>query len=513
MSLQETSPLAFHTTTPSAPHDSSSPDPQAAASRGERAGAIASAFRAAAIPPSLAEGLVMAFETACLILVAVVARLLWLGGEGFDFGSLGPLLGAPILSALAVQAVGGFSLTMLRRPQVRLGRVLSAWAAVFGVFAVTLIVGGFAPATAPSWYPVWFLAGVATLVIATAVSATAIRRLTRAGRLQLRAVIVGGGPMAESLIAALDQTGGNELKILGIFDDRADDRSPESQKGYPKLGNVPELVDFARVAAVDLVIVSLPMTAETRLLQVLKQLWVLPVDIRLAAHANKLRLRPRSYSYVGAVPFLDVFDKPIAGWDSVLKRAFDLVFGVLALIAASPLMVGTAIAIKLDSRGPVLFRQKRYGFNNEVISVMKFRSMYTDKTDFEAKQVVTKGDPRVTRVGRFIRRTSLDELPQLFNVLRGDLSLVGPRPHAVNAHTSQRLWEEVVDGYFARHKVKPGVTGWAQISGLRGEVDTPEKIQARVEHDLYYIENWSVIFDLYILLLTPIRVLNQENAY
>jgi lipopolysaccharide/colanic/teichoic acid biosynthesis glycosyltransferase len=161
----------------------------------------------------------------------------------------------------------------------------------------------------------------------------------------------------------------------------------------------------------------------------------------------------------------------------------------------------------------VFFRQKRFGFNNEVVSVWKFRSMYTDRCDHEVKQAVTKGDPRVTPVGRFIRKTSIDELPQLFNVMMGELSLVGPRPHAVNAQTENHLWDTVVDGYFARHKVKPGVTGWAQINGWRGEIDTPEKIRKRVEHDIYYIENWSILFDLKILALTPFRLLNTENAY
>ena len=145
--------------------------------------------------------------------------------------------------------------------------------------------------------------------------------------------------------------------------------------------------------------------------------------------------------------------------------------------------------------------------------MLKFRSMYTDMADAAAKNVVTKNDPRVTKVGRFIRKSSIDELPQLVNVLRGELSLVGPRPHAVNAHTENKLWDEVVDGYFGRHKVKPGVTGWAQVNGWRGEVDNPEKIQKRVEHDLYYIENWSILFDLKILLLPPFRLLNTENAY
>ena len=167
-------------------------------------------------------------------------------------------------------------------------------------------------------------------------------------------------------------------------------------------------------------------------------------------------------------------------------------------------MALVALAIKLDSRGPVLFRQKRYGFNNELIEVYKFRSMYVDQTDATAAKLVTKGDPRVTRVGRFIRKTSLDELPQLFNVVfKGNLSLVGPRPHAVHAKAADRLYDEAVDGYFARHRVKPGITGWAQVNGWRGETDTRRRSRRRVEHDLYYIENWSVLFDLYILAMTP----------
>jgi exopolysaccharide biosynthesis polyprenyl glycosylphosphotransferase len=246
----------------------------------------------------------------------------------------------------------------------------------------------------------------------------------------------------------------------------------------------------------------------------LRKLWVLPIDIRLAAHANRLRFRPRSYSYVGKVPVFDLFDKPIADWDVVIKLAFDKIVGALALVALSPLLAVTAVAIKLDSPGPVFFRQKRYGFNNELIEVFKFRSMYADKLDPTASRLVTRGDPRVTRVGRFIRKTSIDELPQLLNVVfKGDLSLVGPRPHAVHAKAADRQYDEVVDGYFARHRVKPGITGWAQVNGWRGETDTQEKIQQRVEHDLYYIENWSILLDLYILAITPSSLLKTQNAF
>ena len=246
----------------------------------------------------------------------------------------------------------------------------------------------------------------------------------------------------------------------------------------------------------------------------LRKLWVLPIDVRLAAHANRLRLRPRTYSYIGSAPMLDVFDKPLADWDIVLKLIFDKVVGSLALLVLSPIFIATAIAIKLDSPGPVLFRQKRYGFNNELVEIYKFRSMYIDQLDVTASKLVTRDDPRVTRVGRFIRKTSIDELPQLFNVVfKGDLSLVGPRPHAVHAKAADRQYDQVVDGYFARHRVKPGITGWAQVHGWRGETDTQEKLQHRVDHDLHYIENWSIWLDLQILAMTPLSLFKTESAY
>ena len=193
-----------------------------------------------------------------------------------------------------------------------------------------------------------------------------------------------------------------------------------------------------------------------------------------SAHTNKLRFRPRSYSYIGNVPVLDVFDRPIADWDVVMKWLFDKIVGALALIALSPVMLLVALAIKLDSSGPVLFKQKRYGFNNELIEVYKFRSMYTDMTRRDRREARHQG-----RSARHPRRPlhpqdPLDELPQLFNVVfKGNLSLVGPRPHAVHAKAENQLYDEVVDGYFARHRVKPGITGWAQINGWRGETDTP----------------------------------------
>jgi Undecaprenyl-phosphate glucose phosphotransferase len=282
----------------------------------------------------------------------------------------------------------------------------------------------------------------------------------------------------------------------------------------PKLGKVSTLVDFARQTRVDLVIVSMPLSAEKRVLEMLKQLWVLPVDIRLSAHMSQLKFAAKAYSYLGDVPVFDVADRPISDWNLVFKWLFDHLVAAVALIVLSPVMIATAIAIKLDSKGPVLFRQKRHGFNNELVEVFKFRSMYTDLADLSAKNLVTRNDPRVTRVGRFIRKTSIDELPQLFNVLMGNLSIVGPRPHATQAKAANVLYYEAVEGYFARHKVKPGITGWAQVNGWRGETDTLDKIMQRVNHDLYYIEHWSLVLDLYILVMTPISLVrSRQNAY
>jgi lipopolysaccharide/colanic/teichoic acid biosynthesis glycosyltransferase len=177
-------------------------------------------------------------------------------------------------------------------------------------------------------------------------------------------------------------------------------------------------------------------------------------------------------------------------------------------------MLLIALAIKLDSKGPIFFKQRRFGFNNKMVEIWKFRSLYVEQSDATAARLVMKNDPRVTRVGRFIRKTSLDELPQLFNVVFfGTLSLVGPRPHTAYSRAGEHLYDEAVDGYYARHRVKPGITGWAQVNGWRGETDSQEKLQHRVEHDLYYIENWSILFDLYILMRTPFALLRGEGAY
>ncbi len=475
---------------------------------------VAFQYRADSMSPIIVTGTLRLVEFALLVLAGLVIYLFYVGvNRTLLWQYPAVILGGSALMVIILELGDAYQLAALRKPWSQFGRILFSWS---GVFAVLALAGFFLKVSAEFsrvWLATWFGTGFVTLFILRLVLARLIRLWARNGKMERRALIVGGGKAAESLIRSIEVQPDNDIRICGIFDDRDDVRSPPVVAGYPKLGTIGELIEFSRIAHIDMLIVALPLTAEARVLTLLKQLWVLPLDIRLSAHANKLQFRPRAYSHIGSVPMLDIFDKPITDWDSVAKRTFDIVFSVLGIIALSPIMLAAAIAIKLDSPGPVLFRQKRHGFNNEEINVLKFRSMYTHMSDQSAKLAVTKGDPRVTKVGRFIRKTSIDELPQFFNALRGDLSLVGPRPHAVSAQSRDRMFAEVVEGYFARHKVKPGVTGWAQISGWRGEIDSDEKIKMRTECDLYYIENWSLWFDLKILFLTPFRLLNTENAY
>ena len=465
--------------------------------------------------PLVLAGLARATEFGLLCATGVLVHLAYVVpqvGYGLAYDVAIPAMAG--LAILVFQALRINNVAAFRAPIYQGFRIAGGWSlvvmAALGVIFFLKLDATFSRV----WMVGWYGLGLGALLVERGILSIVTAHMTRTGRLDRRTVVVGGGPAGAALLEELSKQQNTDLRICGVFDDRTDARSPDVVAGYPKLGNVDDLVALARHTRIDLIIFTLPITAEQRLLTMLRKLWVLPIDIRLAAHTNKLKFRPRSYSYIGSVPVLDVFDKPIADWDVVMKTIFDRVVGALALVVLSPLLLAVAIAVKLDSRGPVLFKQKRYGFNNEAVEVYKFRSMYVDKLDFAAAKQVTRDDPRVTRVGRFIRKTSMDELPQLFNVVfKGNLSLVGPRPHAVHAKAADRQYDDVVDGYFARHRVKPGITGWAQINGWRGETDTPVKIQRRVEHDLAYIENWSLFFDLYILLITPFALIKTENAY
>ncbi|MAU97722.1 MAG: undecaprenyl-phosphate glucose phosphotransferase [Fulvimarina sp.] len=427
---------------------------------------------------------------------------------GIGAAAAGAAVGAAILTSAHT-----YELSFLKSFALRLWRVAVGLGLAVGLVASALY---FLSSATFNAFPfvTWYLALLGVIVPARLILGHNLRHWARNGRMERRALIVGGGKNAETLIRGLEMQPGNDIRICGIFDDRNDRRSPPLVAGYPKLGTIAELVEFARRTRIDMLIVTLPLSAEQRLLVLLKQLWVLPLDIRLAAHAGELKFRPRTYSYVGSLPLIDVVDRPLADWDAIAKRALDVTAALFAILLLSPVMAAAAIAVKLDSPGPVIFRQKRHGFNNQVVQIFKFRSLYHEMSDPDAKQIVTKNDRRVTRVGAFIRKTSIDELPQLFNVLRGDLALVGPRPHAVHAKSSRdETFTEIVDGYFGRHKVKPGITGWAQIHGWRGEIDEPEKLVKRFEFDLFYIENWSLLLDVYILAMTPLSLFRTKAAY
>lgn len=471
-------------------------------------------YRASLISPVVVQGVVRAIEFS--IVTAIGGGLYEFYVRTSDLTASTPYLavsaGMALLMTMIFDATGLYKIPSLRSPVARLSRMGLCWTSLFAFLVAAAFFLKIGTNFSRVWLLAWYITGAMTLTVSRTVVAGVVKGWMQQGRLLRRAVVIGGGGEGEALLRRLEQED-SDIRICGVFDDRAEGRVGDSIAGYPKLGSVAEIAEFVRSTRIDLVLVALPQRAEQRLIEVARRVMELPVDIRLSTLAAKLRLSPRAYSYIGAIPFLDIADRPIANWSVVRKFLFDEIIATFALAALSPVMLLTALAIKLDSKGPILFKQKRYGFNNELIEVYKFRSMYSNLSDANAVKLVTKGDPRVTRVGQFIRKTSIDELPQLFNVLTGTLSLVGPRPHALQAKAAEKLYQDAVDGYFARHRVKPGLTGWAQINGWRGETDTEEKIRKRVECDLYYIDHWSVALDLYILLKTPFALLSSENAY
>ena len=302
------------------------------------------------------------------------------------------------------------------------------------------------------------------------------------------------------------------MRLIGIFDDRRD-RVPHYLGGYPVLGTIDDLVTFASRHRVDLVVVALPWSAEGRLLDCMRKLRNLPVDVRLCPDLIGFHLRGRGVAELAGVPLLAVYERPLEGWGGVLKGIEDRLIAGLALLLLAPLMLAVALVVRLELPGPALYRQKRNGFRNEIIEVLKFRTMYVERcadgTERELPQA-EPNDPRVTRLGRLLRRLSIDELPQLLNVLKGEMSIVGPRPHAT-AHN--RHYEPLIDAYLARHRVKPGITGWAQVNGLRGATENVETMRRRVELDLHYIRNWSLLLDLRIIRATLLGGFTGGGAY
>jgi Undecaprenyl-phosphate glucose phosphotransferase len=362
------------------------------------------------------------------------------------------------------------------------------------------------------WAFYWFISSLSGVYFIRLLARQCLVIWAQGGQLTRNIAIVGSGDQGVLMVELLRKQRHPWVHIVGVFDDRSE-RISETMDEELKSGSVDSLILMAREGRIDEILVALPWGAEERILAILHKLQILPVNIRLCPERVCYKFPNHNYSKYNGIPILNMFDKPLSGWDCVLKTIEDKIFAILILIPIAPLLIIIAALIKLDSPGPVLFRQKRYGFNNQLIDMYKFRSMYVDKQDNNAKQLTSRNDPRVTKLGRFLRRTSLDELPQLLNVLTGEMSIVGPRPHATEAKAAGVLYEDVVYQYAARHKVKPGITGWAQVNGWRGDTDTEEKIQKRVDYDIDYINRWSLALDLKIILKTIFVVIIGQNAY
>ena len=391
------------------------------------------------------------------------------------------------------------------------GRVLLGWIATLGALLAAAYV--LEPVTAADgpWIALWFSAGVVLLVTSRVVLHQQMKSWSRAGCLGDVVAVVGAGPAAQRLLRSLNANTACP-RIYGVYDDEAPSL-PQRCMGHPIVGTVDTLVRDVRLHGIDTVIVALPLTVEHVLVETLNKLSMVPVDVRLCPGEFTTRLGPVQASHIGGLTFLNVVDHPLRDWRWVGKSFEDRVLGGLILALISPLMFVIALAIRLDSPGPALFRQKRYGFNNQLIEVLKFRTMYHERSDAQGEQLTQRNDPRITRIGAFLRRTSLDELPQFLNVVRGEMSIVGPRPHALAAKAGPLLYQEAVKHYDARHRMKPGITGWAQVNGWRGETETLEQIRKRVEHDLYYIEHWTIALDLRIIGRTILGGFAGRNAF
>ena len=414
-----------------------------------------------------------------------------------------------LLTANYLHLAGLYSFAGLHRFVVQFGTLTASWAAVIATLLLIAYFGKVSGSFSRVWTTGWFASAFIGLVFVRGLTTLLLDRMGRTGRFRFNVVVVGGGEFGQRLVRHLDQQRDHGIHVLGVFDDRRT-RIPDAIEGHPVIGTLDGLLAFLRGHRVDQVIIALPWSAEERIAGIVEELRSVPVDVTLCPGEAAFELPNMGFSSVGGVPMLTVTKPPISGWDRVVKGTEDMILASLILLATWPVLLLIALAVRMSGPGPILYRQRRFGFNNNEFTLFKFRTMRWRPDEDDADRQAQRNDPRVTTIGRLLRRTSLDELPQLFNVLRGEMSLVGPRPHTV-AHN--RHYAAMIDKYLARHKVKPGITGWAQVNGLRGEIRVPEMMRRRVQHDLYYIENWSLIFDFKIMLLTLFTGFVHENAY
>jgi putative colanic acid biosynthesis UDP-glucose lipid carrier transferase len=386
--------------------------------------------------------------------------------------------------------------------------VLGGWILIVGL----LLMLGWATRTLSSFdervMVTWVSLTPVALFVAQLLLPVVLPKVLAAEGLKRKAVVAGGGSLGRSLAQRVRTAPFLGVEVAGFFDDRAAARL----EGIPPdevLGTIDELVAYVKANRVDLIYVAMPMAAQKRIMQLLDELRDTTASVYFAPDIFLFDLIQARMDTIGGIPVLAVCETPFHGMNAMVKRFSDIILSALILVLISPVLAAIAIGVKVTSPGPALFRQRRYGLDGREVIVYKFRSM----TVAEDGAVVTqakKNDSRVTPFGAFLRRTSLDELPQFVNVLQGRMSIVGPRPHAV-AHNEQ--YRKLISGYMIRHKVRPGITGWAQVNGLRGETETVDKMQARIEYDLDYLRHWSLKLDLHIIWKTIFVVFRRQNAY
>ncbi|WP_334061747.1 undecaprenyl-phosphate glucose phosphotransferase [Alteromonas genovensis] len=354
----------------------------------------------------------------------------------------------------------------------------------------------------------WFASSFVVLIVWRYVMRKFLFKIRKSGLNSRRSIIIGATPLGTNVALQIQNNEHLGIRFNGIFDDRGSDRLPHELQNTV-LGKIDDAIEMAKRNEVDYIYIALPMSAENRIRTILEQCSDTTASVYVIPNFFMYNLLNARWQTVGNVQALSVYDTPFQGASDVLKRIEDIVLSIAILALISIPMLCIAAAVKITSKGPVIFKQKRYGLDGKQITVYKFRSMTTQDNGAVVKQA-TKNDARLTKIGGFLRRTSLDELPQFINVLQGRMSIVGPRPHAV-AHNEE--YRKIITGYMLRHKVKPGITGWAQVNGLRGETETTNKMVQRVEYDLDYIHRWSIWFDIKIVFMTVFNGFLNKNAY
>ncbi len=421
---------------------------------------------------------------------------------------------AAALAILSYLAVGGLTGLYRSWRAQSLGEECSVAFTTWIAAIPVLLLGAFVTKTTEQFSRIvvmaWFIAVPVCTLTLRVVQRKALRYLRKSGRNFRRAAIAGATESGTKIADLLAQSADSGTEVVGIFDDRAAARLAQVELGQQTIvGRIDEMIERARQGTIDVVYLAFPLRAERRLREIIARLADTTATVYVVTDLFVFDLMQARWGSVEGMPVVSVFDTPFHGLGGWVKRAEDIVLSSIILVLISVPMLLIALAVKLTSRGPVFFRQTRYGLNGRPIKVIKFRSM-TAMDDGPTVKQATKDDARVTPLGRFLRRTSLDELPQFINVFLGQMSVVGPRPHAV-AHNE--LYRGKIRGYMLRHKVKPGITGWAQVNGWRGETEVVEKMEQRIEHDLYYIDNWSLFWDLKIVFLTIFGKNTRKQAY